>query len=181
MHQTLDVTKKHKLAFNRGKADAIWERTAEQAVLTFRRRGVGAARPLWIKAIDIADSQFTWGDPRLAASYANQAFCLIQSKEMHRGQLLSQAAMRCWKDSWRWVYLMTPPSISQQFDAPQYTDNARQSFYELIEHGQTVTDMLAQGRTPLGGFEDWLRHKPKTMCDLRKLVGSVFLLASKTA
>lgn len=178
MTLVINTVQKSMSAFDQNRADAVWERTQEQALRIFQTRGIGRARPIWTKATQIAKSQFEWGDPRIAASCANQAFSMIRQKDMHQGQLLFDESLRCWKDSWRWVSLMEPPHLGGQFEKSQFTGKARQSFYALIQRGQAMTEALARNQLATGGFEDWQEHKPKTMCDVRRLVAAIFLIAS---
>lgn len=164
---------------NQGNVDATWERVQERALKAFRGGDQAAAINGWTKAFDIAKQRFTRGDPRLAASYTNQAFALIRQNQLHRATLLLADAVRCWEDSWRWVPLMQPLPADGQREENRFDEATQQEFYDFIKKGQAITETLAAERKlPLGGLEDWERHQPPTMCDVRKLVAAVFLMAS---
>ncbi len=176
----IETARNDLLAFDQSQADATWEWTQEQALRAFRARGVGAAKSSWARALKIAKDHFERGDPRIAASCTNQAFALIRQKQIHQGTRLLDEALRCWEDSWCWVPLMVPPRLGDQIEDSHYNEATRKKFYAFIKHGRSITETLARDhRLPTGGLEDWLEHKPKTMSDVRKLVASVFLIASE--
>ena len=166
-------------SFDKKEADAVWERMQEQALRAFRAGRAAEAKAGWARALEIAKQHFEWGDPRLATSYTNQAFSLIGEQRLHQAEPLFQTAIRCWDDSWRWVPLMTPPGTRGQTDEISYDKAAQKEFYDFIKRGQSITETLQHDRRPpMGGLEDWNQHRPKTMCDVRKLIASVFLIVS---
>ena len=180
MAYMLESPLKGATAFDRHEADAVWERLQEQALRGYRAGNTAAAYRAWAKALDVAERHFKRGDPRLAASYTNQAFSLMRQRQAFQAQKHLETAAHCWEDSWRWIPLMMPPHIDDQIQETQYNQTAQREFHAFVERGRSITETLARdGRLPTGGLEDWLEHRPKSMCDLRKLVAAVFLIVSQ--
>ncbi|MGI9492638.1 MAG: hypothetical protein ACR2QF_09595 [Geminicoccaceae bacterium] len=180
MAYMLDSTTKDAPAFDRHEANAIWERLQEQALRGYRARNTAAAHHGWAKALDVAKRHFSRGDPRLATSYTNMAFSLLREQQIYQAQRHFETAVLCWEDSWRWIPLMVPPHIDDQIQETQYNEATQKEFYAFIERGRSITKTLARAqRLPIGGLEDWLEQKPKSMCDLRKLTAAVFLIVSQ--
>jgi hypothetical protein len=172
----IEPVRQETAAFNQSHSDAIWERTQEHALRAFRSGETAPARNGWKKAFDLAERHFSWGDPRVAASYTNQAFSLNRQQQAYEAKHLLDEAARCWEDSWRWVPLMVPLSTEEA----QYDGDEQKAFYALIRQGQSITEALAEGQPPpKGGFEDWLTRRPAKMCDERKLLAAVYLMVSK--
>lgn len=167
-------------AFDQNEADTAWEHTEEQALRAFRAGETVLAKNGWARALDIATRHFKRGDPRIAASYTNQAFSLLRQQQSHQAKQLFDNAVRCWEDSWRWVPLMVPPRIGDRIEEAQYSAAVQKEFYALITCGQSITETLAREQhPPIGSLEDWRACKPRTMCDERKLMSAVFLIVSK--
>lgn len=176
----LESTLKDTPAFDRHESDAIWERLQEQALRSYRAGNIIVAKNGWAKAFDTAKRHFRRGDPRLATSYTNQAFSLIRQQQIYQAQRHLEQAMYGWEDSWRWVPLMLPPRIGDKIQETQYNEATQREFYAFIKRGRSITETLSrERRLPTGGLEDWTEHKPKSMCDLRKLISSVFLIVSQ--
>ncbi|MGH1481591.1 MAG: hypothetical protein ACRBM6_23155 [Geminicoccales bacterium] len=168
------------LEADQSRCDAAWERMQERALKAFRDGDLAAAVQSWATAFDIAKQNFAWGDPRLAASFTNHAFALIRQDQLHPATLLLNDAVRCWEDSWRWVPLMRPLPGDGQAAEDRYDDAVLPELYAFIKRGQAITETLAKERQlPNGGLEEWQENKPSTMCDLRKLVSAILLMASK--
>ena len=178
MSPTVLARRREMSAFDQTRLDSSWERLQEQALRAFRARGVGAAKHNWNQAFGLSKDRFEWGDPRLATSCTNYAFSLLRLGSTHQGHLLLDEAVRCWEDSWRWVPLMVPPQHADRKSERSYTEKARQEFYALTKKGQAITEGIAKGYLTAGGLEDWREHKPKAMCDTRKLISAVFLMVS---
>lgn len=177
---TLESPPRDARTFDRHESDAVWERMQEQALRAFRNGKTAAAMSGWAKALDLANCHFQRGDPRLAASLTNQAFSLLRRQQIYQAQRLFDQATRCWEESWRWVPLMVPQRIAGETDDCRYHETAEKEFYGLIKYGQSITETLAREQClPTGGLEHWIEHKPKSMCDLRKLISAVFLIASQ--
>ncbi|MGI9451184.1 MAG: hypothetical protein ACR2QH_11190 [Geminicoccaceae bacterium] len=175
----LESTHKDAPTFDRHESDAVWERLQEQALRGYRAGNAAAAYHGWAKALDVARRHFKRGDPRLAASYTNQAFSLMRQRQAFQAQQHLETAALCWEDSWRWIPLMMPPHIDDQIQETQYNQTTQKEFHAFIERGRSITETMARdGCLPAGGLEDWLQHKPTSMCDLRKLVAAVFLIVS---
>lgn len=167
-------------AFDQTRLDSSWERVQEHALRAFRCRNIIAAKHSWNQAFGIAKDHFERGDPRLATSCTNQAFSLLRQGQTHQGYLLFNEAIRCWEDSWRWVPLMVPPRHADRQSERHYTEKARQEFYTLTKKGQAITEGIMKGRLATGGLEGWREHKPKSICDVRRLISAVFLIASNS-
>lgn len=169
-------------SFDQSKTDTAWERTQEQALRAFRAGNMSVAVSSWDRGFEIANRHFDRGDPRQAASYTNQAFALMRQQQLLQAQLMLQDAIRRWDDSWRWIPLMVPRPGDNQCEATCYDEPIQQEFYAFVRRGQAITEALAQERQlPTGGLEEWRDHRPATMCDLRKLISAVLLIASKKA
>ena len=161
------------------RTDAAWERTQERALRAYRDGNPSAAIKGWDQAFEIAKQHFIWGDPRLATSLTNKAFVLIRQEQFHQAKLMLDEAVRCWQDSWRWVPFMQPLPDDDQRDETRYDDDVQQEFYAFIKQGQEISENLAsERRLPAGSLEAWKEHRPPTMCDVRKLISAVFLIAS---
>ena len=181
MAYMLECARQHAPASDRHQSDAVWERLQEQALRAYRAGNTMAARNGWLKAFEIAKRHFERGDPRLATSYTNQAFSLIRQNQTFQAQQHIDLALQAWEDSWRWIPLMAPPRLDQSIQETYYNDATQREFYAFVKRGQSITDTLALHRIlPTGGLEEWLEHKPKSMCDLRKLISAVFLIVSDT-
>ncbi len=168
------------LAFDRSESDATWERTQDQALRAFRSGDLFAARTGWARALEIARRHFDWGDPRLAASYTNQAFPLMRQQQLHQASRLLDQALRCWEESWRWIPLMRAIPSDNPVEKNWFDRPAQSEFYALVKRGQANTQTLAhERRLSIGGLEDWQAYKPPTMCDVRKLMAAVFLIVSE--
>jgi len=176
----LESTLQDAPAFDRHESDAIWERLQEQALRSYRAGDIIAAKKSWDKAFDVAKRHFRRGDPRLATSYTNRAFSLIRQQQTYQAQRHLELAMQGWDDGWCWVPLMVPPRTGSQIQKTHYNETTQKEFYAFIKRGRSITQSLArERRLPTGGIENWLEHKPKSMCDVRKLISSVFLIVSK--
>lgn len=159
--------------------DATWERVQERALKAFRAGHSPSAVKGWDQAFQIAKQHFDWGDPRVAASYTNRAFVLIRQNQFNPAKLLLDEAVRCWGDSWRWVPLMQPLPDDDQREKTRYDEEVQQEFYTFLKRGKDISETLArERRLPVGGLEEWEEHKPPIMCDVRKLMSAVFLIAS---
>lgn len=165
------------ITVDRGRVDATWERTQEQAMQAFYAGDAGKARMGWAKALEIAERHFERGDPRLAASLTNHAFALLRRSQIHQANSYFQRALGAWEDSWRWVPCMTPSAGPGETDVKPYDRETQDIFYALIRRGRTITETLAtEHRLSPAEGDDWATVKPKGMTDVRRLFSAVFLI-----
>ncbi len=175
--------------------DLEWERLALEALADLgegrEREALDAIR----KALYVARTHFTKGDPRLAASLTNQAAALAAADPPAATGVIVRAALEAWADCDRAIADMTPPR------------RARSSLFHLRmeqRHRETYAkrwrdeshERLADVRAAFAGAEAmalvgpeearkrialWQRERPPTLDDSRKLLAAVILLAARGA
>ncbi len=158
-------------------ASLTWERTQELAVQAARLNRIGAAERHWARALEIAERHLGRGDPRLAASLTNLAYGLrLLGREAEAKRRFDQA-MSVWDDSWRWLPLMRDTSrrVEQTYDPA-----TQRRFEHLVARARAATASMARDNAvPVGRYEQWLALRPRTMNDVRKLLGGVLLVMSR--
>jgi hypothetical protein len=167
-------------------SDLTWERCQEQAALAFRAGDAAQAARLWAQALRVAEQHFGRGDPRLAASLANQALVMRRQRQDYQAKRLFEDALRAWDETWRWIHLMTPrpAGASERLESSNhleiYDPAARRAFTALAERGRAATGRIERyDELPQGGLAEWFEIKPQRMTDLRKLLAAVLLIAPK--
>jgi len=158
--------------------DLLWERDQEQAAAAFLAGDPVLPPRLWGHAFHIAERHFGRGDPRLACSLTNQALVHRRQGDIHRAQLLFDWALETWDHSWRWLAMMTPARPDQ--GVAIYGAEAQATFRQLIARGRAATAALERREElPANGFEPWQTLRPRQLCDLRKLLAAVLLMAPR--
>jgi hypothetical protein len=159
-------------------ADGAWERAQEKAMRAFQDGNADEARANWSTAMSIAERNFERGDPRLATSFTCHGYALLRQDHIHRANVYFQSAIDAWDDAWRWIPMMTPSSpASDGDDAEPYDQAMQDAFYAMVDQGKSITEAIMQNqRLPEAASDDWLTVKPKTMNDVRRLFGAVFLM-----
>lgn len=183
-----EVRRTRPVAVGFAAADLAWERCQERAALAFRAGGAAPPAQLWEQALAIAEQHFGRGDPRHAASLTNCALVMRRRRLDYQAKRRFEDALAAWDDSWRWIYLMTPP-LSCPSPRSGHSDRlevydlaARGAFAALAERGRAATARLERyDELPAGGLATWFEIKPRQMTDLRKLLAAVLLLAPKRA
>jgi hypothetical protein len=163
-------------------ADLAWERCQEQAAIAFRAGDAILPPRLWAQALAIARKRFGRGDPRLASSLTNHALVLRRRRQEYQAKMLFEEALDTWDDSWRWIHLMTPgraPLGSRRSDhLAVYGPAARAWFHALARQGRAATVALEHRDERMRtGLQEWFAIKPERICDLRKLLAAVLLIA----
>lgn len=177
MGTSTEALNSRSITVDRGRVDATWERTQEQALNAYYDGDAAKARASWAKALDIAERHFERGDPRLAASLNNHAFALLRQSQIHQANSYFQRAEKAWEDSWRWIPCMTPSTGPGETAAEPYDRETQDIFYALIKRGRTITETLAtEHRLTETEGDDWQTVKPKGMTDVRRLFSAVFLI-----
>lgn len=162
--------------------DLAWERCQEEAALALRAGDPATAAARWARAFEIADRFFVRGDPRIAASLANQAPMLRRARRPHQAQRMLGRALVAWGESWRWVQLMRRqrPGVAAASHAGD-PGELRAACLGLIRLGRAATVALErQIPPPVDGLDLWQRLRPQRFTDLRKLLAAVLLIAPGT-
>lgn len=153
--------------------DLVWEQCQEQAALAARDGDRSMPPRLWARALEIAEHWFERGDPRLATSLTNRALVLRRRGQVPQAEQMFAHALKVWDEGWRWIGGLAAPS------GGRYDHEARAAFAALIRQGRAATAAL-EHYDPLSGdrLALWFELRPRRLCDLRKLLGAVLLIAS---
>lgn len=156
--------------------DYAWEQVQESAVRAFRAGGSAVATKHWQRGLTIARAHFDSADPRLATSLTNIGLVLRRRGDLYGSAVHFEEALAVWDRSLRWVRLMAPLEHPEEC----YAEEAIRSFEALIAQGRAATAALERyDLLPCWGLERWHRERPRRGSDLRKLLGAVFLIASR--
>lgn len=156
--------------------DFAWEQVQESALRAFRAGGAGVAAKHWRRGLTIAGAHFAASDPRLATSLTNAALVARRAGELHPAAVQFAEALAVWERSSRWVRLMAPLGHPDAC----YDEGTLALFETLVAQGRAATAAIERhGPMPVGGLERWRRERPQRGSDLRKLLGAVFLIASR--
>lgn len=156
--------------------DATWEQIQESALRAFHSGRLELAARNWERSMAIARRHFGPADPRLAASLTNHGYVLRRRGERFEADRHLRQALNVWDRGWRWVGRMMPGGDPERC----YSAAARIWFDALINQGYGATlSIQARDELPEYRLHLWEHYRPATVCDVRRLMSSVLLIASR--
>lgn len=156
--------------------DVTWEQIQDSALRAFHTGRTELASRNWERGMVVARRHFGPADPRLAASLTNHGYVLRRCGERYEAERHLREALNVWERGWRWTGRMAPSN------APDcvYPAAARTWFDALINQGHAATwRMRIHDELPEYRLHLWTEHRPMWLCDVRKLMAAVLLIASR--
>ena len=168
-------------------AELVWEQIQETAAESLIAGDLADACELWLGALEVAETQFVAGDPRLATSLANAARAHRRAGDQRAAAESYARAISGWADCDGWMTALAPErrARSSMFHLRLeskhrggYEQHSQARYRALAEETRAHLARLAAGAPPdTARLARWRNDKPAGLEDSRRLLAAALLLA----